>query len=164
MSSDRGVIANFTSPAPRVAGHALGAAIVVVNAAGNVLLVHHNYGRRNWEIPGGNCEAGESVAETALREAREELGVDARIEKLVGVYWEPRWRPDQGMHHFVFRASLEAELPPGPPDRREITEWGWFPLDHAPRPISDFTLRRAHDGVRLGECALMVVGERKWFE
>lgn len=38
------------------------------------------------------------MADTALREAREEFGVDDRIERLVGVHWEPTWRPDPGMN------------------------------------------------------------------
>lgn len=147
-----------------IAGHALGAAIVVVSPSGRVLVVRHNYGRRNWEIPGGNSEAGESAAETAQREAREELGVDVHLTRLVGVYWEPRWRPDRGMHHFVFRAELAAELPPAPPDPREIADWGWFALDEVPRPVSDFTLRRMREAIHEDHSAFAVVGERIWLE
>lgn len=32
-------------------GHALGAAVVIGDPSGRVLLVRHNYGRRNWEVP-----------------------------------------------------------------------------------------------------------------
>ncbi len=85
--------------------HALGAASVILDTDRRVLLVKHNYGYHNWEIPGGISEAGESAAETALREAREELGVALVLEKLTGVYWEPGWR-DRGGHHFVFLARL----------------------------------------------------------
>lgn len=147
-----------------IAGHALGAAIVVVNPFGRVLLVRHNYGRHNWEIPGGNCEAGESAAETAMREAREELGVDVRIGHLAGVYWEPAWREDRGMHHFVFRAELAAKLPAASPDPREIAEWGWFTLHEPPRPISDFTLRRIKDAIDGAQSTFAVIGVRSWLE
>lgn len=41
-----------------------------------VLLVHHNYGRHNWELPGGRGEPAESALETAVREIREELGLE----------------------------------------------------------------------------------------
>lgn len=146
-----------------IAGHALGAAVVVTSPSGQVLFVHHNYGRKNWEIPGGGCEAGESALEGALREVREELGVDARIRRCVGVYWEPN-AAGRGMHHFVFLAELLAALPSHPPDPREIIEWGWFDLESPPRPISDFTLRRARDAVEQTQFTFATVTERTWLE
>src|SRR5262245_13725409 len=54
---------------------ALGAACVIVDAAGRVLLVHHTYGALNWEIPGGLVDAGESPDDAAIRELREETGM-----------------------------------------------------------------------------------------
>jgi 8-oxo-dGTP pyrophosphatase MutT (NUDIX family) len=42
-----------------------------------------------WELPGGHSELGESPADTALREAREETGFEVRMIGIVGVYrWE----------------------------------------------------------------------------
>jgi 8-oxo-dGTP pyrophosphatase MutT (NUDIX family) len=38
-----------------------------------------------WFMPGGRCEAGERSADTVMREMREELGLDARVERLVWV-------------------------------------------------------------------------------
>lgn len=143
-------------------GHALGAAVVIADAEGRVLLVHHTYGRRNWEIPGGGTEPGESVVGTARREAREELGVAVAIERLTGVYWEPGARDGHGMHHFVFRAVLEGPLPPAPPDPREIAEWTWARLETPPRPISDFTLRRIRDGLSDEPAAVSTIGARVW--
>lgn len=53
--------------------------------AKRVLLVRHSYGRLNWEVPGGGSEPGESAAQTAVREAQEELGVHVTLGRLVGV-------------------------------------------------------------------------------
>lgn len=61
----------------------LGAAAVILNDAGHVLLVRHTYGRLNWELPGGYAEAAESIVETAIREVREETGLPRPISDLL---------------------------------------------------------------------------------
>ena len=76
----------------------LGAAAILLNQAGEVLLVKHSYGRLNWELPGGNAEADESIVATALREMREETGLEVRALSTSGIYYEPI----DDMHHFVF--------------------------------------------------------------
>jgi 8-oxo-dGTP pyrophosphatase MutT (NUDIX family) len=43
-----------------------------------------------WSLPGGAIEVGESIPETAVREVREETGIDIEIAGLVGVYSSPR--------------------------------------------------------------------------
>src|SRR5205085_798510 len=74
---------SYSGPVP------LGAASVVVDPSGRILLVHHTYGERNWEIPGGVLESHESAEDAARREAREETGIAIEIARLSGVYWEP---------------------------------------------------------------------------
>lgn len=143
--------------------HALGAAVVLVDGARRVLLVRHNYGRRNWEIPGGISEAGESAEDTARRELREEIGVEIEIEVLTGVYWEPQWR-HVGGHHFVFRAHLANGPAPRIADPGEIADLGWFSADAPPRPISDFTLRRVRDALAGGPPLVRTVSARRWLE
>ena len=39
-----------------------------------------------WCLPGGHTDPGESVAETAVREAKEEIGLDVKLTRFVGVY------------------------------------------------------------------------------
>jgi len=42
-----------------------------------------------WAIPGGFVEYGETVENTAIREAKEETGIDIELKKLFNVYSKP---------------------------------------------------------------------------
>lgn len=64
----------------------LGAAVSLIeDGCGRVLLVKRcDCGK--WGIPGGLMEYGETLEQTALREAKEETGLDIEADELVGVY------------------------------------------------------------------------------
>ncbi|WP_027487892.1 NUDIX hydrolase [Allorhizobium undicola] len=47
------------------------------------VLVHRAAHERFWTFPGGRAEIGETTAETLKREMMEELGVEARIDRLL---------------------------------------------------------------------------------
>jgi 8-oxo-dGTP diphosphatase len=139
----------------------LGAAAVVLDPDGRVLLVRHTYGRLNWEIPGGASEPGESVIRTALRELREEAGVDAIAESLGGIYYDA----GDDAHHFVFRCRIVGDAEPAPASA-EVSECRYWPPDALPRPISDFTLRRVEDALhaRRPELVLISIPPLSWLE
>lgn len=52
---------------------------------GRLLLLHRNTPqRRHWEMPGGKIEPGEDAETAAIRELREEIGVEVTIQSLLG--------------------------------------------------------------------------------
>jgi 8-oxo-dGTP diphosphatase len=61
---------------------------IIANSAGEVVLVRRaiepGYGL--WVFPGGYVDKGEVVTTAAIREAREEAGLEIRIDRLLNVY------------------------------------------------------------------------------
>ncbi len=58
----------------------------VVIHKGKLLVLYKDYKNRyvGWVLPKGTVEAGETHQVTALREVKEEAGVDAQIVKYIG--------------------------------------------------------------------------------
>lgn len=64
--------------------HIVSAATIVLNNQNEILLIKGP--RRGWEMPGGQVEEGESLKDAAIRETKEESGIDIEIEKFCGIY------------------------------------------------------------------------------
>jgi len=96
-----------------------------------LLIVHRNLaGRPRWTLPKGGIEPGESPAQAALREVREETGHAAVIEApLRTIEYSFVWRPDQVRYHktvHYFRMRWDGGEP-GEPDG-EAAHVEWVPL------------------------------------
>lgn len=63
--------------------HILAVAVMVINQENKLLLV--NAYSRGWEFPGGYVEKGESIKEAAIREVKEESGIDIELTRLCGI-------------------------------------------------------------------------------
>jgi len=79
---------------------------------GKVLLVRRGNepGRGKWSLPGGRIRFGERSEEAALREMREETGLEVRLRRVVDVV-DVFWRSEMGelLEHFVI-VDFEAEV------------------------------------------------------
>jgi ADP-ribose pyrophosphatase YjhB (NUDIX family) len=65
------------------------ASAIVVDQAGRILLIRRS-DNALWSVPGGTMEVGERIADTAVREVREETGLEVVPEAVVGIYSNPR--------------------------------------------------------------------------
>lgn len=121
----------YRNPAP--------AAGVVLVESGQVLLVQRKFEPRQglWTLPAGFVEYDEHVAECAVRETREETGLEVALEGLFGAYMamdDPRVR----VVLLLYRARrVGGELRAGD----DAADARFFPLDAPPRDIAF----RAHE-------------------
>jgi 8-oxo-dGTP pyrophosphatase MutT (NUDIX family) len=93
-----------------------------------------------WALPKGLIDAGESGAETAVREVAEETGLSGRLEGKLGdvryVYTRRGERVFKVVSFFLlrYRSGRVGELPAGM--ELEVAEARWLPLDDAPRLLA----------------------------
>ena len=119
-------------------------------AAVNVAVIHENQillTRREdfevWCLPSGGVEAGESVAAAAIRETKEETGLDVELIHMVGIYSRLGGLPD--IHAVLYLARPtggEITLQPG-----ETIEVRYFPFDQLPDEMLFAHKRRAQDAI-----------------
>jgi 8-oxo-dGTP pyrophosphatase MutT (NUDIX family) len=116
----------------------------VVIADGNrVLLVKHSY-REGWFLPGGTPEEGESLVETARREAQEETSVALRDVTLLGMY--SSLDGSESNHVAVFQGELRDQrlnqaAPPskGAVHTPEVSEVRWVSATDPPQQAVEQT-------------------------
>lgn len=139
-------------------GHELlmlpGASVVVVNEAGEILLLRRA-DTGDWSVPAGAIDPGEQPADAAIREAYEEAGVKIELDRLAGVALHPVTYPngDQCQYLNVWFRGRPVGGSPRPLDG-EALEVRWFPPDALPE-INPFVRLRI-DSVLNGD-------DRAWY-
>lgn len=102
--------------------HIVSAAAIVRNEQGELLLIKGP--RRGWEMPGGQVEEGESLKAAAIRETKEETGIDIAALKFCGIF--------QNVESSICNALFLAEAIGGElTTSEESLEVGFFPLEKA---------------------------------
>jgi ADP-ribose pyrophosphatase YjhB (NUDIX family) len=122
--------------APRLETSAGGVVVRLVDGLPRVLLIRDSY--RNWGFPKGHLEDGETAADAALREVREETGLAdvAMIGAIDTIDWHFRFR-GRLVHktcHFFLMQTRHGRTRP---QRAEgITACRWVALEDAEAAIS----------------------------
>ncbi|QHZ56080.1 NUDIX hydrolase [Brevibacillus sp. NSP2.1] len=107
--------------------HSLSAAAIIVNERKEVLLIKGP--RRGWEMPGGKVEEGESIRAAAIRETKEECGLDIEITTFCGVFQNV----SKSICNVLFLARpIGGKLIATP----ECLEAGFFPIEEALQKVT----------------------------
>ena len=124
----------MTHLAPAEGGHRNPVPTVdaIIELAGGVVLIRRRNPPHGWALPGGFVDVGETVEQAAVREAREETGLDVRLEALLHVYSDPARDPRKHTISVVFVATAEGS-PIGQDDAEEARV---FPLDGLPDDLA----------------------------
>ena len=80
----------YDDPTAPAANSLVPAASAVVVDDGGGIILQRRRDNEMWALPGGVMELGESVAACAIRETREETGLDVEVVGIVGVYSDPK--------------------------------------------------------------------------
>lgn len=102
--------------------HIVSAATIVLNHQGHILLIKGP--RRGWEMPGGQVEEGESLKAAAIREAKEESGIDIEVIKFCGVFQNV----DRSICNTLFLGKVIGGEPTTSPESLDV---GFFSIKEA---------------------------------
>lgn len=96
---------NYKNPFPTVD--------IIVEYKGGIILIKRGKPPFGWALPGGFVDYGESLEAAAMREAKEETGLDIRLIRQFHTYSEPGRDPRFHTITTVYIASADGELSAG---------------------------------------------------
>ncbi len=108
----------------------LGVSVAIIHKGKVLLTKREDF--EVWCLPGGGVDAGESPKEAAVREAKEETGLEVKLTRMVGTYARPAWL-ERGDRTILFAAKVAGgELKP---QASEVIDIGFFDPRKLPEPL-----------------------------
>ena len=104
--------------------------IIELNGA-DIVLIKRNNPPIGWAIPGGFVDYGESLEDAAVREAKEETGLNVTLIKQLHTYS----RPDRDPRHHAISTVFIARAGGAPVAADDAAEIGIFNKAHLPYPL-----------------------------
>lgn len=112
--------------------HIVSAATIVLNENREILLIKGP--RRGWEMPGGQVEEGESLKDAAIRETKEETGIDIEVLAFCGVFQNVK----RSICNTLFLAKPVGGVPTTSSESLEVA---FFPIDEALNMVTHSNFR-----------------------
>jgi mutator protein MutT len=112
------------------------AVAVLIERDGKILLgrrAHNTRSPGKWSFPAGFVERGEQVELAAIREVREETGLEIALDNLIGLFSQNG--------EIVVLAVYAARTEDEPVAGDDLTDVGWFSLDDLPELAFDHDWR-----------------------
>ena len=131
-------VMNTVLPRKRLIAH-----VLMRDADGRILLCDTAF-KSDWELPGGIVEPGEAPRDGAIREVREELGIDLPVGRLLVADWLPPYLGWDDALELIFDGGLvsQAELDSFSLQENEITSVALLTLDQAAEVVTPLSHRR----------------------
>lgn len=113
----------------------VGVGVIVIKDE-NILLLKRigSHGASTWSCPGGHIDFGESIEQCAIRETKEETGLDIGNVQLKAITNDIF--PEEKKHYITIWVNgeyLKGEAKIASP--REATEINWFKWNELPKPL-----------------------------
>ncbi len=106
--------------------------VVILLPGDRVVLIERGNEPRGWALPGGFVDEGEALEAAAVREAREETGLQVGLVEQFHSYSDPRRDPRRHTITTVFLGRAVGE-PVGGDDAASAAAFAWTSL---PAPIA----------------------------
>ena len=127
--------------------------IIIELEGGRIVLIRRKNPPPGWALPGGFVDYGESAEAAAVREAREETGLEVDLVEQFHTYSDPDRDPRQHTRSVVFIARAAGE----PRGADDAVEARGFDAEKLPEPLAFDHRRIISDYLRYKR-----TGERTW--
>lgn len=105
---------------------------IIIEYEGNIVLIKRKNPPEGWALPGGFVDYGETLESAAVREAKEETGLDVELLRQFHTYSDPKRDPRHHTITTVFIARAKGKATAGD-NAKEI---GIFNKDTLPEQIA----------------------------
>ena len=151
-------VMNTALPRKRLIAH-----VLIRDVEGRILLCDTAF-KSDWELPGGIVEPGEAPRDGAIREVREELGLDLTVGRLLVADWMPPYLGWEDALELIFDGGLvtEDDLASFSLQENEIVSVSLLNLEQAAAVVTPLSHRRLSVAVGQadGETAYLQDGRR----
>jgi 8-oxo-dGTP pyrophosphatase MutT (NUDIX family) len=133
----------------------VGAGVLFVNEQGWPLVVEPTY-KPTWEIPGGAVEAGEDPRTCALREVREELGIEIGLGRMLVIDHKSELMPRGDSTMIIYDGGVLTNPSSIRLNEEELRSFRFMPEEELDEYLTAGLAFRVRSAIRAVEAGTMV--------